>query len=220
MAEIPNITPNSHKYKEEQATNVENTEKKLSPVVSAGKARVKKKSVLSNITKSIISDDAQNVKSYILMDVLIPSFKKALSDIVTNGVDILLYGENGQKKKTNAGRVSYRNYYDDKTGDRYSSRSSSRDDSRASRGKNSDALFDDVVVDSRGEAEEILNRMSEYLDTYPVISVADMYDLANITTFPYTYNDYGWKSVAGAKPVRVNDGYLIKMPPIIPLKNI
>jgi len=60
--------------------------------------------------------------------------------------------------------------------------------------------------------------MSEYLDQYPVISVADMYDLANITDFPYTYNDYGWKTVASAKVVRVNEGYLLKMPIIVPIK--
>lgn len=217
MAEIGNITPNSHKYKEEQAEKAAISDKKLSPVISAGKARVKKKSGFSNITKSIISDDAQNVKSYILMDVLIPSFKKAISDIVTNGIDIILYGETGHTKKSNAGRVSYRNYYDDKSSDRFSRSSSNRDEQDTSRGRSGKALFDDIIVDSRGEAEDILSRMSEYLDQYPVISVADLYDLANITSFPHTYNNYGWKSIAEAKPLRVNDGWLIKMPPVVAL---
>lgn len=227
MAEIGNITPNSHKYKEEQAEkaaidayNAEITKpdnKKLGPVIPSGKARTKKKSGLSNITKSIISDDAQNVKSYILMDVLIPSLKKAISDIVTNGIDMILYGETGHAKNSNAGRVSYRNYYDNKPTDRFTRGDSTKDSHDTSRNRGGKAMFEDIIVDSRGEAEDILSSMGEYLDAYPVISIADMYDLANITSFPHTYNNYGWKSVAGAKVIPVRDGYLIKMPPVVAL---
>lgn len=219
---MDDIKPNSHRYKE-TLTSAAPAETKLAPVISNGKARTQKKSGLSKLAGSIISDDAQNVKSYILMDVLIPSFKKAISDIVTNGIDIILYGETGHTRKSNAGRVSYRNYYE-AANDRFG-RSGVRTDVRDDRerndtrnGRGSVSLFEDIVVDSRGEAEEILSRMSEYLETYPVISVADMYDLANITTFPHTYNNYGWKTVAAAKPVRVPDGYLIKMPPVESIK--
>jgi len=218
------IRPNSHKYKETVSSEVDSTVGKLKPILSAGKARTQKKSGISRLTSTIISEDAQNVKSYILMDVLIPSFKKAISDIVTNGIDIILYGEAGHTKKSNASRVSYRNYYDQPAdrfskggggGTRYDNKSTrERGDTRAG----AVSLFEDIVVDTRGEAEDILSRMSEYLETYPVISVADMYDLANITSFPHTYNNYGWKSVAEAKVIRVNDGHLIKMPPVESLK--
>lgn len=220
---MDNIKPNSHRHKE-QAVSEAIAETKLKPVITAGRARTQKKGAVSRFASSIISEDAQNVKSYIVMDVLIPSFKKAISDIVTNGIDIILYGETGHTKKSNASRVSYRKYYDNSSerfnrggGTRYNNRDTREPgDTRAGRGPVS--LFNDIVVDSRGEAEDILSRMSEYLDTYPVISVADMYDLANITNFPHTYNNYGWRSVAEAKVVRVSDGHLIKMPPVESLK--
>lgn len=214
MANV-DIKPNSHRYKETVNSEVP-TSTKLNPVIPEGKARVQKKSGFSKLTNTIISEDAQNVKSYIVMDVLIPSFKKAISDIVTNGIDIILYGEAGRTKKSNAGRVSYRNYYDDVDRTSRSRDIRERADTRSSRGPVS--LFDDVEVDTRGEAEDILSRMSEYLEAYPVISVADMYDLANITSFPHTYNNYGWRSVADAKVVRTNNGYLIKMPPVESIK--
>ena len=216
---MDNITPNSRRYKESlKNDNTPIAEKKLQPVVSAGKARTHKKSGVSKIAGSIISKDAQNVTSYIWLDVLIPSIKKAISDIVVNGIDIILYGETGRTKRNNAGRVSYRDYYDRPT-DRFgSSRPDPRDRGEARTSRDSVSIFEDVVVDTRGEAEDILSRMSEYLEAYPTISIADMYDLANITKFPHTYNNYGWRSIVDAKPVRVSDGWLIKMPPVEPLK--
>ena len=222
---MDNIKPNSHRYKQSITPEAPtNAETRLKPVISAGKAHTQKKSGFSKFAGNIISEDAQNVKSYIVMDVLIPAFKKAISDIVTNGIDIILYGEAGHTKKGHSNRVSYRNYYDN-PGDRFSRSGSTRYDRVDTRergdtrpGRGSVSLFDDIVVDSRGEAEDILSRMSEYLENYPVISVADMYDLANITQFPHTYNNYGWKSVAEAKVIRVSDGYLIKMPPVESLK--
>lgn len=216
MSEVK-IQPNSQRYKE--TLKIDN-DTRLGPAISSGRAKVQKKSGVSKFANTIISEDAQNVKSYIVMDVLIPSFKKAISDIVTNGIDIVLYGESGGSKKSNAGRVSYRNYYDGR-GNIKSSRydnTETRDRGSSRSNRQSVSLFDDIVVETRGDAEDILSRMSEYLDNYPVISVADMYDLANITSFPHTYNNYGWKSIASAKTIRVNDGYLIKMPPVEPLK--
>ena len=207
---MDDYAPNSHKYREslDKETNTD-AKPKAEPVISSGKARVQKKSGISKITSTIISEDAKHVKSYILMDVLVPSLKKAISDIVTNGIDIVLYGEAGHNTiKSTAGRVSYKQYYD--RDDRYSGRSVPVPEER----KRSVSLFDDIVVDTMSEAKDIIDRMSEYLESYPVISVADMYDIANITTFPHTYNDYGWKSITEANIIRVADGYLIKMPPV------
>ena len=87
-------------------------EKKIEKVVS-GTVQTKKKSELQKIADTFIQEDAKNVKSYILMDVLVPAVKKDISDIVTNGIDMILYGETGHsKKKGNASKVSYRSYYD------------------------------------------------------------------------------------------------------------
>jgi len=87
------LKPNSHKSKQEDTPSKDDG-KKFKPVVKSG--RTQKKGGLGKLAGSIISEDAQNVKSYIVMDVLIPSIKKAISDIVINGIDIIL----GHMKKT------------------------------------------------------------------------------------------------------------------------
>ena len=187
--------PNSHRSKEEQNL----PEKKIEPVVK-GKVTTKKNNV-RKLTNTFVTEDIQNVKSYVLMDVLVPAIKKAISDIVTNGIDMLLYGETGRsRRKTNASVVSYRNYYDSRREERYSS-------SRTRTGYS----YDDVVLETRGEAEDVLSRMDELIDTYGVVSVADLYDLVGISC-NYTDNKYGWTNLRNAEPVRVRDGYMLRLP--------
>lgn len=192
---------NSHASKEKEKNG---EEKKVEKIIS-GNARAKKKSEFSKFADVFVSEDAGNVKSYILMEVLVPAVKKAVSDIVTNGIDMLLYGETGVHKRNGASsKVSYRSYYD------RSNRSTS-----SSRTRNGYS-YDDIILDNRGEAEEVLLRMDEIVATYGTVSVADLYDLVGITG-AYTDNKYGWTDIRSASVVRVRDGYMIKLPRALPL---
>ena len=69
----------------------------------------------------------------------------------------------------------------------------------------------------RAEAEEVLDRMSEIIDTYGAVSVADLYDLVDVSG-TYTDNNYGWDNLRNAEAVRVRDGYILKLPKITALK--
>lgn len=195
---------NSHRSKEGR-TEALTDRKKVEKVVH-GRVRTKPKSGVSKITDVFISEDAANVKSYIVMDVLVPAVKKAISDIVRDGIDMILYGESrGRKSSSASGYVSYRDY----------SRSDDRDRFRDSRSRSSYA-HDDIILDSRGEAEEVLTRMDELIDTYGNVSVADLYDLVGKSS-EYTDNKYGWMNIRNAEPIRVRDGYMLKLPKALPI---
>lgn len=190
---------NSHKSRAEAAKQ----EHKVEKVVS-GTVKTKKKTGLNKMANVFISEDAGNVKSYILMDVLVPAVKKAISDIVTNGIEMMLYGETGRKKNSNSSRISYRDYYKDdrRPRDRGVSRSSYD--------------YDDIILETRGEAEDVLSRMDEIMDTYGIVSVADFYDLVGVTG-NFTDNKYGWTNIRNANVIRVRDGYMIKLPKATPI---
>lgn len=191
--------PNSHKSKQEALTTTKN--KQVEKVVK-GTVKTKKKRG-SKLKDVFISEDASNVKSYVFMDVLVPAVKKAISDIVRDGIDMILYGEARSKKSgSNASYVSYRSYSDR---DRREERRYS--DSRV----RSTYSYDDIILETRGEAEDVLTRMDELIDTYGIVSVADMYDLVGISG-NYTDNKYGWSNLRNAEPVRVRDGYMLKLP--------
>ena len=201
MAEYP---ANSHRSKE-LATEGRSEERKVQKVVS-GKVTTKKNEV-RKLTDIFISEDARNVKSYIFMDVLVPAIKKAISDIVTDGIDMILYGGSGSGHKTKpSNSVSYRNYYE-------SPRNSmpSRNDPQRSRFD-----YDDIVFESRGEAELVREQMVDMIERYGFVTVADMYDMADLTS-PYTSNKYGWTNIRSAEAVRVRDGYILKLPKAMPI---
>ena len=98
------IKPNSHKYKTENSEK-----KKIEPVVKSG-AKLRKKNELQKVAGSIISEDAKSVKSYILMDVLVPAIKDAIEDIVTNGIRMLLRGDTSARRSGPSGGISHISY--------------------------------------------------------------------------------------------------------------
>ena len=190
--------PNSHRSKSEN--------KKVEKVVS-GKARLKKRSGLDKVKDNFISEDVKNVKSYVIGDVLIPAAKKAISDIVSNGIDMILYGETRSKKSpTGATYVSY---------DRFSDRRDSRGE-RYSSSRSPVYSCGEIIVDSRGEAEEVLRQLDALIETYDCASVSDLYEMVGLTG-SFTDNRYGWDSIRNVTIYRTRDGsYAIKMPkPIV-----
>lgn len=192
---------NSNKSKQEQ----KQSEKRVEKIIS-GSAKAKKKSEVKKLTDVFISEDAHNVKSYVIMDVLIPAIKKAIFDIVTNGIDMMLYGETGHsKKKSPASRVSYRSYYEDRDDNR-------RRDYGSIRRSNYD--YNDIVLENRGDAEEVLIKLDELIDVYGSASIADLYDMVGMSG-SYTDNRYGWDKPGVGSVVRVGDGWLLKLPKVI-----
>lgn len=197
-----NYKPNSHKSR-----NDNTPEKKVEKIVS-GSVKTKKKNEVQKFADVFLSEDVHNVKSYILLDVLVPAIKKAISDIVTSGIDMILYGGSGHKKNTtSSSRVSYNKKYSD---DRNDYRSNGTYRTRVG------YEYDDIILDNRGEAEDVLIRMDELVSTYGLVSVADFFDLLGVTG-NYTDNNYGWTDIRNAKVMRVKDGYMIKLPKALPL---
>lgn len=205
------LVSNSHRSKENQATK---PEKKVEKVIT-GTAKLKKKGAVQKFADVFLSEDINNVKDYILVDVLIPAFKKAIFDIVTNGFDMLLYGEAGRTKKTSpASKVSYRSYYNRESGARehtFNPRAGAKFGYEHS----------DIIVGNRRDAEEILNRMDELIESYKIASVSDLYEFAGIDG-DHTDCNYGWTDISSATIVRSrdNDGWLIKMPKAIPINSM
>lgn len=198
--------PNSNRFKEEQKLTKE-TDKKVKKVIK-GSAKTKKKSELRKLTDVFISDDISNVKSYIFMDVLIPSIKKAIDDIVSNGIHMLLYnGDRRGERSSAASKVTYSRFYNERNERRDYSRSSSR----------SGIDYDDVLFDRQSDAEAVLSTMEDVIEQFGVVSVGDLYDLAEISTTNYAINKYGWTDLRSAKVVRVPDGFMIKLPRALPL---
>lgn len=206
MSEV-HFEPNSHKYREEKQK--EHPEKQRMEKVVQGAVKIKKKSEASKLRDVFIAEDASTIKSYLIADVLIPALKNTLEDVVTNGIRMLLRGETAARKSGNgAAKINYNRMYDH------------RDDDRrlATNYRNRSVYdYDNIVLETRGEAEAVIDRLCEAIDSYGQASVGDLNDLVG-RTGNYTDNDYGWKNLRTARAVRTRDGYVLDLPNVVPLK--
>lgn len=190
---------NSHKGKEE---------KKEIKQITSGKVVKKEKSLGKKVGQSLLGDDSKDVGSYILHDVLIPALKDTISDMVTGGIEMLLFGKSSNRTRSRGstskyGKVNYSSYSSSP-----SERAGAHKMSNRGRSKHD---FDEIVLESRGEAEDVISHLVDLVDDYGMASVADLYDLVGIAS-SYTDNKYGWTNLSSAGVSRTRNGYLLNLP--------
>lgn len=199
---MQNYKPNSHRSKEEQSGST--GEKRANPVVKKGAVKVRTNNT-RKFADVFVSGDIDNVKDYLLNDVVFPALKKLLFDSIKDGAEMLIFGKTGRGSRTSTTNYVSYNY----TGSR------DRDYSRDNRSSNR-FDFENLVFDSKGEAEAVLTEMHAILAEYKIVRVLDLYDMCQRTP-PYTSQNYGWTNLDRAETVRVREGYILKLPKAMPI---
>ena len=201
---LPN---NTHKYKDiqKQKEDLKKIER-----VTHGEVKFKKKSAFRQFFDQFVQEDGEKIKSYVCTEVLIPSIKQAISDIVTNSISILFYGDAGRTKRNVADRVSYRNY----------SNSYNSSYNQPQPQKHNAFMYENICYNSYAEATDVLDRMYEILDLYGVVSVSDLNQLVGITG-SFTDNNYGWTTLNRTNSyIRGGrDGFELNLPRPTPIDN-
>ena len=202
---MDNLKPNSHKYREQEAKKSE-SEKEIKKVVTGGVTR-KKKGMLSKFVSTFIQEDIEDVKSFIFRDIIIPTGKQLLLDMV-NGV--LYPGGGGPRKSSSATRVRYTDY---------NGYSRDRDKDRYDRREPKKLYeYDQLEFDYREDAEAVIMGMDDILRSYPFVKVSDMYELAEVSC-DYTAHNYGWTDISSARTERTRYGkYVIRLPRPMPIE--
>lgn len=199
------LPSNSHKSRE--AVVVEEVREKKVEKVVKGKVTQKKKSLGKKMAETFLEDDTQSVGEYILYDVLIPAAKSTLTDIVTGGIEMLLYGgQRDDRRSTTRDRgrtyVSYNRMYD---------RDDRRDRDRVRERNRNRHEFDDIFLDSKAEAREVLNGLMDLVEDYGQASVEDFYDLVGLDS-QYTDSRWGWTDLRNAYIENTRRGWIIRLP--------
>lgn len=195
---MDNYESNSHKSKAERKETL--PEKRIEKVVS-GVVKSKKKTGLQKISNVFVSEDMETVKNYIVEDIIVPAVK----DMILDAVMACLGVDKKFGRSSAASKEAYRGYYN---------KDRRRDLGRPRTKVGYD--YDDIILDNRGEAEEVLLKMDELIDTYGLVSVADFYELVGVDG-SYTDNKYGWNDIQTASVIRMRDGYMIKLPKALPI---
>lgn len=187
--------------------------------VTQGEVVRRKKSLGKRFRETFVGGDAKGVWGYVVLDVLIPAAKDMVADAMSTGVERMLFGEvrsssrRGGSRRGGSpyGHVAY-NRMSSSNGPPWD-REPRREFSRRARSSHD---FDEIILETRGEAEEVIDRLFDLVSRYEVATVEDLYELVGITG-NYTDRKWGWTDIRGAGVSRVRNGFLIDLPRPEPL---
>jgi hypothetical protein len=176
--------------------------------ITTGEVLRSKRSLRKRFTENFVGGDASSVGSYVFFDVLLPAAKDMVADAMSMGVEKMLFGEarSSSRRGNRMGSSHHVNY------SRMGSAPGIRVDPRVpSRRARANHEFDEIILQGRAEAEEVINKLFDMLEQYEAATVKDLYEMVGIKP-EFTDEKYGWVDLRGASVSRVRNGYLLDLP--------
>lgn len=206
---------NSNKAKQSEPT--EEKPKKVVTKVTVGEVIIPKKSVGKKFRevfgfKAIFGEtDTRSVAEYVIVDVMIPAARNLVFDVLSEGLKRKMYGDSASRRYIpgSGSRVTSYTPYNRPVERRYSPLSNSAPS--RSIPVVSKHEHENFVLSSRQEAELVLERMNDIIDSYEVVSVADLNELVGLPT-SHVDNKWGWTFLGDVDIRQVREGYLINFP--------
>lgn len=206
--EVNNLPGNSNMEKAQAIREIRKNEDDVTkPRNSVAKGRIRKKSTSARLSEVFVAEDIKSVAAHVFDNLIVPRFKVLIVDTISSAARAFFLGESvidRPGRRDPAGNVSYNSIYDSPK-------------TTMSRKTSNGFGYAELIFDTYGDAQLVLDKMDEILADSGEVSIADMYEAAD-RSCPFTYTYYGWTNTASAKIVSDSDGYWIKMPKARQLK--
>lgn len=172
--------------------------------ITTGKVTVKKRTFRERFFSNLINEDAGSLGDYIIDQLLIPTIKSTIVNIITGSAE-KIFGESSRPAARSKPTGTYVNY------NSYSQKSSQPP-------MKSKYSFDDLIFEYRSDADDVKDQLMAIIEgPYRQASVADLYDLVGKPT-DFTDNNYGWQELKNISVVYKDGGYKINLPKPMPLR--
>lgn len=182
-------------------------EKKASKVIS-GNVEI---STGKKVKDAFIQKDAKTIRDYAFFDVFIPSVKRTIYDLITRIFGMALFGDKaGGSGYSASGGVDYARPYQQVA---YGVNGSVfKPATQPTQRPLSQSGFDyeNWVFSNRGDAEAVLNQLTDIIETYGHATIVDLYDSVGKQA-PYTAENFGWKTMNGCEPKLCSGGWRLSM---------
>lgn len=172
--------------------------------ITTGKVTVKNRTFRQRFFSNLINEDAGSLGDYIIDQLLIPTIKSTIVNIITGSAE-KIFGESARpsRSKPTGAYVDYNSY---------SKKTTSPPPAKTK------YAFDDLIFEYRNDAEDVKDQLMAIIEgPYRQASVADLYDLVGRPT-DFTDNNYGWQELKNISVVYKDGGYKINLPKPMPLR--
>lgn len=194
---------------ESQGVHIQESDDSKKKPRQIAKAKVKKQGLIRKFARYIFEDTVESAKDRVFSDVIKPGLQQLIFDTGSDLLSLVIFGSSEEafrgyrstvKSRRNE-KTSYSKYYQDKA------RKSSP------KGSSNDVPMDpdDIILDTRAEARDVLTELDRAIQNYGQASVADLYDIVGVTS-DWTDNRYGWTSLRGASIKPIREGFILILP--------
>lgn len=209
--------PNSHSGREAQSarTSERAPEKKEVLRITKGKAVIRKKPLRRKFIDAFRPEDNVGFVEHTVLDVLVPGIKDAIAYSTTTLIEDALGTSNRPRRhrSSRGGGGGYTSYNRMGAARPRGRRDRDDDDRRDNRrdSRRGDEVGE-IILDSRVEAEEVLEGLIELASKYDFATMRDLLSMIG-ESHNQTHEDWGWSDLRGARIHRVGrDGYLLDLP--------
>lgn len=184
-------------------------EKNITPI--SGEVKVAKKPLGKKIKETFIKTDMTTMVQFVIYDLAVPAMINFFLDAMSKGSERLFYGDSGRRGGIGLGSrvTSYQTPITRGYPEPLERGLPSRREFRGPGARRS--LTTDYVLESREVAESVLEQMSEILNAYNAVSVADLNAILHQPS-GHTDQKWGWISLGGSQIQQVREGFLLDFP--------
>lgn len=165
-----------------------------------------------------LGDNLKTTSAYVVNDIFWPQTRLLFFDIIVEGLRNMVFSRGAMPRRNydrsyqQQMRISYDNPIrpDFRDGREYrDARARSYPPDQAGRRIRPEPS--EIIIASKEEAEEVLERMIDLIQTYESVSLADYYDMLGLASSPVD-NKWGWLYLNKAKVNQTREGYVIDLP--------
>lgn len=183
----------------------------INPIIS-GTAVERKEPLRKKFLQAYAGDSAQSVGQYLVMDVIVPGTKNIIADLVTQGINRLLFGGSRpvqQGVRSNVGG-SYGKFFN-------GGGQSQQQNQQSQPVQVKQDGFGEIILQSRSDAELVIDALRELIEAYGNAKVANLYALVG-KSGDFTDQSIGWTNLSRAGVMQIREGYLLDLPKPVVLR--
>jgi hypothetical protein len=215
MEDLPSNSQRAKRSIREEVETPAAEPKQLKKLIDGPVTR-RKKPLGKRFREMFLGGDGPTVWEYVIQDIFVPAMRDMIVDAGIGGLERAVYGESRHSHRRPrqhiggvlGGPVNYSGFANKPVGPR-----SVREDPRPALSRRARAThdFDEIVLDSRADAEIILDGLYAVLEQYDSVSVSDLYELLG-QSGQFTDQRWGWTDLEGSRIERIRNGYVLNLP--------